>query len=83
MWPEPGDYDMNDVMIYLEHEKTFSSNKVQKQVFTLTTYQNYVAKKCGLAMKLVTKVTPKSIVMKKKAPGASATSTASFTKDGD
>ena len=81
MWPEPGDYDMNDVMVYLEHEKSFSSQNVKKQVFSLTTYQNYVTLKSGLAMKLVAKSAPSSIVMKKKAKGN--TTTANFTKDGD
>ena len=82
MWPEPGDYDMNDVMVALEHEMTFSNEKVTKQVFSLTTYQNYVSRKSGLAMKLVTKTTPSSVVMKKKAPGASTASKVEFTQDG-
>lgn len=83
MWPDRGDYDMNDVMVYMEHERHFSSNNVSKQVFSLTTYQNYVTRKSGLALKLVTKSTPSSVVMKKKAPGASTATTANFTKDGD
>lgn len=80
MWPLRGDYDMNDVVVDCQHELTYSSNKVIKEVFYLTTYQNYVKMKSGLALKLETKVTP-TITMKKIVSGQ--TKTASFTKEGD
>ena len=77
-WPARGDYDMNDVMLDYQHEMEFnSSGNVTKETFYFTTYQNYVTLKSGLALKLQTKITPKSIVMKK--DGTSA----SFTKDGN
>ena len=84
-WPSRGDYDMNDVMVYLENERSFSSNNVKKQVFSLTTYQNYVTLTSGLAVKLVTDPSnvPSSVNMKKKAKGSTTVKTANFKKDGD
>jgi LruC domain-containing protein len=82
-WPQRGDYDMNDVMLDYKHEMQFnSSGNVTKEIISFTTYQNYVTLQSGLALKLETKVTPNSIVMKKKAPGADA-KTANFTKEGN
>jgi LruC domain-containing protein len=80
-WPERGDYDMNDVLVDCKHEMEFSNNgNVQKEIYKLTTYQNVVALVSGLALKLNTKVTPKSIVMKKgHKDGTSVVCT--FTKD--
>ena len=80
MWPLRGDYDMNDVIVDYQHELNYSSNNVSKEVFYLTTYQNYVKMKSGLALKLETKATP-TITMKKIVSGR--TTTANFTKDGD
>ena len=81
MWPGRGDYDMNDVMVYVENERTFSNNNVSTQVFSLTTYQNYVTRQSGLAVKLATKSNPSSVVMKKIAAGTTNAVTATFTKD--
>ena len=55
VWPAKGDYDMNDVMIDCKHKMEFythadGSNKLNKEVFYLTTYQNYVTRKSGLAV---------------------------------
>lgn len=83
MWPARGDYDMNDVMVDYQQEITFKSGKVKNQVFSLTTYQNFVTLKSGLALKLNKKTNPSKIVLKKKAPGQSDAVTANFTKDGD
>ena len=82
-WPSRGDYDMNDVMVYLENERSFSGNNVSKQVFSLTTYQNYVTLTSGLALKLVTKSTPSSVVMKKKAKGSNTATEVNFVKEGN
>ena len=80
LWPNSGDYDMNDVMVDLKHEMSFNGGNIDKEVFCLTTYQNVVKKVSGLAVRLDTKVTPKSIVMKKKSPDQTET-VVTFTKD--
>ena len=81
-WPSRGDYDMNDAVVACEHELQFNSNgNVTKEIYYLTTYQNYVELENGLAVTLETKTTPKSIVTKKKAPGQSTASNTSFTKE--
>lgn len=64
-WPANGDYDMNDAVIELKHEMIFQSSNVKKEVFDFTTYQNYVEKANGLAVRLITKVTPQSVKMYK------------------
>ena len=81
-WPSAGDYDMNDVVVDYKQEVSFKSGKVNKQIFYLTTYQNYVELKSGLALKLVKNATPSKIVTKKMAPGKTAT-TVNYTVDGD
>lgn len=88
LWPSKGDYDMNDVMVEATHEKTYSVKsgtdyKIYQETFLLTTYQNYVELKSGLAVTLNTKVTPSSIVMKKVAPETTDTIEANFTIDGN
>ena len=70
LWPKKGDYDLNDVIVESEHEKISikkSPDKVFKLVqesFKLTTYQNYVELKSGLALTLHTPVQPSSVVTK-------------------
>ena len=56
-WPEDGDYDMNDLMIDCRHELEFythpdGSKKLNKEVFYLTPYHNYITFKNGLAVDL-------------------------------
>ena len=81
-WPSKGDYDLNDAVVNAKHEKEFDNNgKIIKETFFLTTYQNYVELKSGLALTLNTKVNPKSIAMKKIAPGSTVAEEASFVKD--
>jgi LruC domain-containing protein len=87
LWPAKADYDMNDVMVEATHEKTYSVKsgtdyKIYKQTFSLTTYQNYVELKSGLAVTLNTKVNPSSVVMKKVAPQTNDTTEVSFAVDG-
>ncbi len=85
LWPSAGDYDMNDVVVDFKHEKVMSRNsknedfKIFQETFYLTTYQNYVTLKSGLAFTLDTKVTPASIVMMKKANNADEFEVAQFT----
>lgn len=80
-WPSHSDYDMNDVVIDSKHELYYENGLVKKEVINLTTYQNYVADKSGLALRLKTKVTPSGIVMKKIAAGDSVAKKVTFTKD--
>ena len=84
LWPKAGDYDLNDALVNVKHEKEFDGNgKIFKETFYLTTYQNYVTLTSGLAMTLDTKTTPQSIAMKKMAKGSTVAEEASFTKEGN
>lgn len=80
-WPAHSDYDMNDVVVDCEHELYYENGKVKKEIYNLTTYQNFVTLQSGLALRLNTKVNPSSIVMKKKSPNQSEASVVSFTYD--
>ena len=83
LWPNKGDYDLNDAVVNVKHEKEFNNNgKIIKETFYLTTYQNYVELTSGLALTLNTKVTPK-VAMKKIAPGSTVTEVASFETEGN
>ena len=87
LWPAKGDYDLNDCVVGFKHAKKFEKKfdekefKVVKETFSLTTYQNYVTLKSGLAVTLNTTMAPTSVVMKKVKAGV--VSEANFTKDGD
>lgn len=89
LWPAKGDYDLNDVVVELKQEKTFSKlsteseYKIYKQTFALKTYQNYVTLTSGLALILNTGATPTSIAMKRVNPQTTDTLTANFVKDGN
>ena len=84
LWPKAGDYDLNDAVVNVKHEKEFNNDgKIIKETFYLTTYQNYVTLTSGLALTLETKTTPQSIAMKKIAKGSTVTEEASFTKEGN
>ena len=83
LWPNKGDYDLNDAVVNVKHEKEFNNNgKIIKETFYLTTYQNYVELTSGLALTLNTKVTPK-VAMKKIAPESTVTEVASFETEGN
>ena len=65
MWPDKGDYDMNDVVVNCKNEKTVTEKgKVTKQTFYLTTYQKNVTLVNGLAARVKCPAT-KKVVMKK------------------
>ncbi len=84
LWPKKGDYDLNDVVVNVKHEKEFNTKgKIIKEKFYLTTYQNYVELTSGLALTLNTKGTLKSIGMKKIAPESTEPVEASFVKEGN
>ena len=85
MWPQQGDYDMNDILVQVDDTKYFQKKsteklyKIFKQTFELKTDQNYVTLKTGLALKLETNAKPSSIVMKKVNPNSTDTIAANFT----
>ena len=87
-WPDKGDYDLNDAVIEVTHEKAYSVTtggtdyKINQEVFSLTTYQNFVTLKSGLALTLETKEAVSDIKMKKIAPESNDTVEAAFTVDG-
>lgn len=83
LWPKKGDYDLNDAVVNVKHEKEFNDNgKIIKESFYLTTYQNYVTLTSGLALTLNTNVNPQNIAMKKISPGETNAVEATFTQDG-
>ena len=82
LWPNAGDYDLNDALVNVKHEKEFNNDgKIIKETFYLTTYQNYVELTSGLALTLNTKKTPQSIAMKKIAKDSEVAVDASFTNE--
>lgn len=84
LWPNKGDYDLNDAIVNAKHEKEFNDKgKIIKETFYLTTYQNYVTLTSGLALTLNTKKEPSNIAMKKMAPESTEAEDANFTKDGN
>lgn len=86
LWPSRGDYDMNDVVVDFDHELNFSNGKVQKEIFSMTTYMNTVTLKDGLAFKLKPKVSSDKykITLQKLAPGETEPKTTSVLKqEGD
>ena len=71
LWPNKGDYDMNDVVVDFSHEFTWSTQNIatedatiHKETLRLTTYQNYVTLKNGLAVTIKNQVAPASVTMK-------------------
>ena len=84
LWPNKGDYALNDAVLNAKHEKEFNDKgKIIKETFYLTTYQNYVTLTSGLALTLNTKKEPSNIAMKKMAPESTEAEDANFTKDGN
>lgn len=89
LWPSKGDYDLNDALVEVTHEKVYSVKtgttdyKIFQETFYLTTAQNYVELQSGLALTLDTKETPESIVMKKVDPTTKDTTEVSYQVDGN
>ena len=84
LWPKKGDYDLNDAVVNVKHEKEFNDEgKIIKETFYLTTYQNYVTLTSGLALTLNTNVNPQNIAMKIIAPGANEAEETEFANDGN
>lgn len=88
MWPAQGDYDMNDVIVRHNHEKTFAkdnSNAIQSESFIFKTFQNYASLTNGLAFRVElsgNKVASTKYYIRK--PGESDfTETTAFTHEKD
>jgi LruC domain-containing protein len=71
LWPSEGDYDMNDALVDFSQVWTWKTPdvanvelKIFKESVNLTTYQNYVTLKSGLAVTIKNNVTPSSVKMK-------------------
>lgn len=71
LWPAKGDYDMNDAVVDFSQVWTWKTpdvanvdSKIYKESVNLTTYQNYVTLKSGLAVTIENKVDPTSVKMK-------------------
>lgn len=53
LWPSRGDYDMNDVMVRANYEKTFNTRGIREESFLFTTmYNAYTGLKNGLGVSL-------------------------------
>ncbi|MDO4165234.1 MAG: LruC domain-containing protein [Bacteroides sp.] len=53
LWPDNGDFDMNDVMVRKKQTKVFDSdNKIYSESILLKTFQNYAINANGLAIKI-------------------------------
>lgn len=51
LWPKTGDFDMNDVMTDYKYTKYFNnSNKIVKETFSFTLYQNAASYQDGLGL---------------------------------
>lgn len=84
MWPEQGDYDMNDVLVRLDYTSTFNTqNEIYSEAFTLKTFQNYASLPNGLAFKLETDITPTSWQYEQRPNGAADFTAANFTREGN
>lgn len=89
MWPAAGDYDFNDVMVEVRHERVYSVEsgatdyKFFQETFYLTTAHNHVELQSGLGLTLDTKETPESIVMKKVDPNTKDTTEVAFQVEGN
>lgn len=52
LWPSQGDYDMNDVMVKLDYEKTFGDKGIYEESYLFKTFNNIAGLKNGLAFTL-------------------------------
>lgn len=53
LWPSPGDYDLNDVVVRYDHEKlTNASGQLCGESFVFKTFENVAGNKNGLAFRL-------------------------------
>lgn len=52
LWPSRGDYDMNDVMVKLDYEKTIGNKGLYEESYLFKTFNNYAGLENGLAFTL-------------------------------
>lgn len=86
LWPSEGDFDMNDVIVRSNYEKTFvkeNNNAIQSESFIFKTFHNIAALTNGLAVR----VTPSGQVTNRKyfirKAGEEEFSEANFTMEKD
>ena len=82
MWPEAGDYDMNDIVVECRHDMEFyqhgnnsSQNGLAREVFNLTTYRNSAAKVSGLGVRVTNDASVATIYASKIAKGSTTPAT--------
>ena len=85
LWPDNGDYDMNDVLARYHYGKTLNLyNEILAETFTLKTFSNYAGNDNGLAFTLPDGI-PADVEMKYeiKQPGAEDFTEANFTYEAE
>ena len=85
LWPDNGDYDMNDVLARYHYGKTLNLyNEILAETFTLKTFSNYAENDNGLAFTLPDGI-PADVEMKYeiKLPGAEDFTEANFTYEAE
>ena len=83
LWPSRGDYDMNDVMLRNNYEKTFDEKGIYEESFLLTTFANYAGNDNGIAVTLGGAAASADLQMQILAKGETEYQQADFTRDGD
>lgn len=84
LWPNKGDYDMNDVILHHSYEKTFDKdNNIYAESFIFKTFQNFAGNNNGLAIQLVGGGNPSSATCAIRRPGETEFSETDFTYEKD
>ena len=91
LWPDKGDYDMNDVVVNYTYAKTMQKYedesddyfKIMNESMTFKTFQNYATKNNGLAFKLLNAKGFQSSAMEMKLPTEENFKTVQFVTEVD
>lgn len=83
LWPSRGDYDMNDVMLRSNYEKTFDEKGIYEESFLLTTFANYAGNDNGIAVTLGGAAASAELEMNVLVKGETEYRKAEFTRDAD
>lgn len=84
LWPSKGDYDMNDVIVRYNYEKTFDKdNNIYAESFILKTFQNFAGKSNGLAFQVIGAGNASTTTYSVRKQGETAFSEANFTYEKD
>lgn len=91
LWPDKGDYDMNDVVVNYTYAKTMQKYedesddyfKIMNESMTFKTFQNYATKNNGLAFKLLNAKGFQSSAMEMKLPTEENFKTVQFITEVD